>query len=203
MEEIRLRYDRAVWDFDGVLVDSRSEFWRAASEILALLGIDVDIQSQEMFRRYFTRDGILPAPDREVLRAMHRLIMQSRAHLLKPLPCLALVARLNVPSEIVTSGLAAVARKVLSEQAKLFVNIRGYENGTKDSLVRTLPRNAIFITDTVRDVTRCHEQGIAVIATGWGYDALTALKSSSPDFLVETLAQLEALLEELNLLTVV
>lgn len=197
-----MRYDRVVWDFDGVLVDSRSEFWCAASEILALLGIKVDIRSQETFRQYFTRDGIVPDSDRTILRAMHRLIMQSRAHLLEPLPCLTLVARLNVPSEIVTSGLAAVAQKVLGEQAKLFVNIRGQESGTKESLMRMVSRNAIFITDTIVDIARCHEQALAVIAVGWGYDTLAALKSSRPDFLVESSAQLEALLGELGVLRV-
>jgi phosphoglycolate phosphatase-like HAD superfamily hydrolase len=195
-----LRYDHVVWDFDGVLVDSRSEFWRAASEILALLGIKVVIRSQETFRQYFMRGGIVPDSDREILRAMHRLIMQSRAHLLEPLPCLALVARLNVPSEILTSGLAAVAQKVLGEHAKLFINIRGQESGTKDSLMHTVSRNAIFITDTIADIARCHDQALSVIAVGWGYDSIAALKNSHPDFLVESSIQLEALLGDLELL---
>ena len=195
-----MRYDRVVWDFDGVLVDSRSEFWRAASEILGLLGINVDIQSQETFRRYFTRGGILPDPDRETLRAMHRLIMKSRAHLLEPLPCLALAARLNVTSEIVTSGLAAFAQKVLGERAKLFADIRGQESGTKDSLMRTVSRSAIFITDTIADIGRCRDQALTVIAVGWGYDSVAALERLRPDYLVESPAQLEALLGELKLL---
>ncbi len=195
-----MRYDRVVWDFDGVLVDSRSEFWRAASDILALLGFKVDIQSQETFRQYFTRRGILPDSDRETLRAMHRLIMHSRAHLLEPLPCLALVPRLKVPSEIMTSGLAAIAQKVLGKDAKLFVNIRGQESGTKQSLMRTMSRNAIFITDTVADIARCQEQAVTVIAVGWGYDSTAALKDLHPDFLVESAAELEAVLGELELL---
>lgn len=195
-----MSYDRVVWDFDGVLVDSRSEFWRAASEILALLGIKVDIRSQETFRQYFTRKGIIPDSDRLILRAMHGLIMQSRAHLLQPLPCLALVPRLNVPSEIVTSGLAAVAQRVLGEQAKLFVNIRGREDDTKDALLRTVQRDAICITDTIVDIARCHKQALTVIAVGWGYDSITALNDSHPDFLVKSSAELETLFGELKLL---
>jgi len=200
--DFRLRYDSVVCDFDGVLVDSRSEAWRTASEILALLNIKVDIQSQETFRDYFTRGGMFPDSDREILRSMHRMVMQSRVHLLKLFPCSTLVARLNIPSEIVTSGLASVAEKVLGKQAKLFVNIRGRENGTKDKLLRTVSRNAICITDTVVDIARCHEQALAVIAVGWGYDSIVALKSSRPDFLVESVAQLETLFRKLNLLRV-
>jgi phosphoglycolate phosphatase-like HAD superfamily hydrolase len=202
LEERCLRYDRVIWDFDGVLVDSRSEAWRAASEILGLLAIKVDIRSQETFRKYFTQDGVVADSDRAILRAMHRLIMQSRAHLLEPLPCLALVGRLNVPSEIVTSGSAAIAQSILGEQAKLFLNIRGQESDTKDALLRTLSHNAVFITDTIVDVARCHDRALAVIAVGWGYDPIAALKSSRPDFLVESSAQLEALLGELELLKV-
>jgi phosphoglycolate phosphatase len=187
---------------DGVLVDSRSEAWRAASEILALLNIEVDIQSQEIFRHYFTRGGIFPDSDRETLRSMHRLIMRNRVHLLKPFPCLALVARLNVPSEIVTSGSTSVAQMVLGEQAKLFVSIRGRESGAKDELLRTVSRNAICITDTVVDIARCHDQALAVIAVGWGYDSIVALKSSRPHFLVESVAQLETLFGELDLLRI-
>lgn len=197
-----MRCDSIVWDFDGVLVDSRSEAWRAASEILALLGINVNIRSQEIFRRYFTQAGIVPDSDREILRSMHRLIMKSRTHLLKPLPCVALVDRLNVPSEIVTSGLATVAQAVLGEYAKLFVKIRGRENDSKDKLLQTVSRNAICITDTIVDITRCHEQGLPVIAVGWGYDPIISLENYRPEFLAQSLAQLEAILAELELLKV-
>lgn len=197
-----MKYDRVVWDFDGVLVDSRSEAWRAASEILALAGINVDIQSQETFRKYFTQDGVISEADRETLRAMHRLVMNSRAHLLELQPCLVLVARLNVPAEIVTSSSVTLVQQALGEQAKLFVNIRGQESDTKGALLRKLSPNQIFITDTIVDIKRCHELGVTVIAVGWGYDSIVALRHSSPDFLVETLAELEALLDELHLLRV-
>jgi phosphoglycolate phosphatase-like HAD superfamily hydrolase len=102
----------------------------------------------------------------------------------------------------VTSGLAAVAQKVLGEQAQLFVSIYGHENGAKNSLMRALSDNAIFITDTTVDVARCREYGLTVIAVGWGYDSLDALRQAGPDFLVESQAQLEALLGDLKLLTV-
>jgi phosphoglycolate phosphatase-like HAD superfamily hydrolase len=195
-----LKYDRVVWDFDGVLVDSRSEAWRAASEILAMIGIKVDIQSQETFRKYFAQDGIISKADRDTLRAMHGLIMRNRTELLETNPCLALVARLNVPSEIVTSSSVALVQQVLGEQAELFVNIRGQESDKKGALVRTLARNAVFITDTIVDIKRCHDHGLTVIAVGWGYDSIVALKDSRPDFLVESSKQLASLFKELKLL---
>ena len=133
---------------------------------------------------------------------MHRLVMNSRAHLLELQPCLALVARLNVPAEIVTSSSVTLVQQALVEQAKLFVNIRGQESDTKGALLRTLSRNAIFITDTIVDIKRCHELGLTVIAVGWGYDSIVALNRSSPDFLVESSEELGALLNELQLLRI-
>ena len=202
MEEHCLKYDRVVWDFDGVLVDSRSEAWRAAAEILALVGINIDIQSQETFRKYYTQDGIISEADRKTLRAMHRLVMNSRVHLLELQPCLGLAARLKVPAEIVTSSSVILVQQALGEHAKLFVNIRGQESDTKVALLRTLPLNAIFITDTIVDIKRCHELSLTVIAVGWGYDSIIALRDASPDFLVESSSELEMLLDKLQLLRI-
>jgi phosphoglycolate phosphatase-like HAD superfamily hydrolase len=196
-----LKYCRVVWDFDGVLLDSRAEAWHAGSEILTLIGISVDIQSQETFRKYFTQDGIISEADRETLRALHRLIMKSRKHLLKLHACLALVDRLNVPSEIVTSSSITLPQQVLSEQVKLFANIRGQETNTKGALLRTLSKNTVFITDTIVDIKRCHEHALTVIAVGWGYDSTEALKNAGPEFFVGSVAELEAVLGKLELLS--
>lgn len=196
----RLRYERVIWDFDGVLVDSRLEAWRAASELLALLGITVSVRSQDEFRRFFTGGDLLSDPDRATLRATHRLIMRSRADLLDPHPCLALVERLSVPSEIMTSGLEAFAKSVLGDREKLFAAIRGNETGPKGSLLQAAPPASIFVTDTIGDIARCRDRGLDVIAVGWGYDSLPALRNARPDYLVESPIQLESLFKGFNLL---
>jgi phosphoglycolate phosphatase-like HAD superfamily hydrolase len=197
-----MKYEAVAWDFDGVLADSRAEAWRAASEILALVGIDVEVRSQETFRKYLTRSDVFQKSDTVTLRAMHRLIMHSRTHLVKLFPCIALVPRLAVPSEILTSGSAAVAQKILGDNAQSFARIRGHEEDGKEALLRSMSSNAIFVTDTVVDVARCQELSRAVIAVGWGYDPVDALQRASPDFLVESTSQLEVLFERLGLLRV-
>jgi phosphoglycolate phosphatase-like HAD superfamily hydrolase len=195
-----MKYDSVTWDFDGVLADSRAEAWRAASEILALVGIDVEIRSQETFRKYLTRSDVFQESDTVTLRAMHRLIMHSRTHLVKLFPCISLVARLIVPSEIVTSGLTSVAHKILGDHAQSFVRIRGHEDDGKDALLRSMASNAIFVTDTVVDIARCQQLSRAVIAVGWGYDPVDALQKANPDFFVGSTSQLEVLFERLGLL---
>jgi phosphoglycolate phosphatase-like HAD superfamily hydrolase len=195
-----MSYERVVWDFDGVLVDSRLESWRSASEILALLGIDVSIRSQNTFRKYFTQEGVFSDADRSVLKEMHRLIMKSRAGSLELHPCMNLVAQLTVPSEVITSSFRTVAEKVLGEHAACFVNIRGHESDSKEALLRAASRNAIFITDTVVDVERCRKYSIPVIAVAWGFDPLGELEKARPDFIVESSEQLAAVFRKLRLL---
>lgn len=197
--EFDMMYDSVVWDFDGVLVDSCAEAWRAASEILGLLGLDVDIQSQEAFRHYFTRDEFGEGSN-DALRAIHRLVMHSRSHLVEPFPCLALVGQQTVPAEIATSSSATFVRKVLGSRAGLFAHIRGRESGKKDALLHMVSRRAIVVTDTVVDIQRCREQSLAVIAVGWGYDPITVLKRAGPDFLVESSNQLEEVMRILGVM---
>jgi hypothetical protein len=195
-----LKYDSVVWDFDGVLADSRATAWEAASDILALLGTKADIQSQESFRRYFKKSDAGAEWETSALRNMLRLVMKNRAHLVKLFPCIELVPRLCVPSRIISSGLAAVAQTILGERAELFSDIRGHEHGTKDELLRSVSDAAVFISDTVGDIVRSRQQSRSVIAVGWGYDPIVVLKVANPTFLAESLAQLEALFRNAGLI---
>jgi phosphoglycolate phosphatase-like HAD superfamily hydrolase len=195
-----LNYDSVIWDFDGVLADSRAMTWQAASEILALLGTKVDIHSQEVFRRHFKKSDARADWETSALRDVLRLVMKNRAHLLKLFPCIELVPRLCVPSRIISSGLAVVAQTALGRNAALFADIRGREHGTKDELLRSVSDKAIFISDTVGDIARSHEQSRAVIAVGWGYDSLALLKKANPAFLADSSALLEAYFRNVGLI---
>lgn len=198
--EVRLNYDSVTWDFDGVLADSRAAAWQAASEILALLGTEVNIQTQEMFRRHFKGTGASADWETSTLRNMLRLVMEHRAHLLKLFPCVELVSRLSVPSRIISSGLAVVAQTALGKRAELFADILGHEHGNKDELLRSVSERGIFITDTVGDIVRSHEQSRTVIAVGWGYDSIAAIQRVNPTFIAESSAQLEALFRNADLI---
>ena len=193
------RHKAVVWDFDGVLGDSRRLSWRAAKEILALIGQQVEIETQETFRDYMVHGVDVSREEAEILRSMHRLVMRSRADQIPLFDCVALAAHLAVPSEIVTSGLADVARIALGETAASFVRIRGRESGDKQSLLDTLPANALFVTDTTVDVARAKERSIPTIAVTWGYDPEEELVKEEPDFLVRTSVELGHVFRELEL----
>jgi phosphoglycolate phosphatase-like HAD superfamily hydrolase len=195
-----LNYDSVIWDFDGVLADSQAATWQAASDILSLLGTKAEIRSQEIFRRYFKKSDAQADWETLALRDMLRLVMKDRAHLLRIFPCIELVPHLRVPSRIISSGLAVVAQTALGRHGTLFADIRGREHGTKDQLLRSVSDRGIFISDTVGDISRSHEQSRTVIAVGWGYDSIAALKKANPTFLAESSTQLEALLRNAGLI---
>jgi phosphoglycolate phosphatase-like HAD superfamily hydrolase len=192
-------YDSVVWDFDGVLVDSRAESWHVASQILTLFNTSVNICSQETFRRYFINEGIVQQTETPILRDMHRLVMRTRTRHFRLFPVVEFVSRLTVPSEIITSGFASNARAVLAERAALFTTIRGHEEGSKRELLGTVSARAICVTDTIADIARCRELQRAVIAVGWGYDSAYALKEAQPHYFVHTASELHTLFTHLGL----
>lgn len=193
-------FERLVWDFDGVLGDTRVLSWRVAEEILGLLGVNVAIDSQEVFREYMVRGGAITPKETQILRDMHRLVMRSRAAEIALFDAVTLIERLAVPSEIVTSGLADVARIALKEKALSFTRIRGQECGSKEALLDDLTSAALFITDTTVDVRRARQRSIPTVAVSWGYDPASALQREGPTHLVHSPEALEALLRELSVL---
>lgn len=198
--ETRQTFERVIWDFDGVLGDTRAISWRVAEEVLGLLGVNVTIDSQEVFREYMIRGGAVTPEETQILRDMHRLVMRSRAAEIVLFDAVALIERLAIPSEIVTSGLADVARIALKEQAPCFARIRGHECGSKEALLDGLTTSALFITDTTVDVRRARKRSIPTIAVAWGYDSVNALQREEPTYLVDSPEALEALLRELKIL---
>jgi phosphoglycolate phosphatase-like HAD superfamily hydrolase len=193
-------FERVIWDFDGVLGDTRAISWRVAEEILGILGVNVAIDTQEVFREYMIRGGAVTPEETQILRDMHRLVMRSRAAEIVLFEAATLIERLAVPSEIVTSGLADVARIALKERAGRFTRIRGQECGSKEALLDGLTTAALFITDTTVDVRRARQRSIPTVAVSWGYDPANALQREEPTHLVHSPEALEALLRELKLL---
>lgn len=196
----RQNFERVIWDFDGVLGDTRAASWRVAEEILGLLGMNVAIDSQEVFREHMIRGGAVTPEETHILRDMHRLVMRSRAAEIVLFDAVTLIERVATPSEIVTSGLADVARIALKERARFFTRIRGQECGSKEALLDGLTTGALFITDTTVDVRRARQRSIPTIAVSWGYDPVSALEREEPTHLVHSPEALESLLGQLHLL---
>lgn len=198
--EQRRSNDSIIWDFDGVLADSRVLAWKTGSEILQLLGLDIVISDQETFRDHFVRPTNRPQLETNLLASMHRLVMRTRATQIAFFPSLDLVSSTNVPNDIVTSGLAEVARKALGRKAALFRNIRGREDGDKSALLKRCSPRSLFVTDTGVDICRGRNRGLTVVAVGWGYDPAPVLEAEHPTFFARTNEELGEILRSLALL---
>lgn len=188
-----------VWDFDGVIGDTRTLSWTIAEEIIEILGEHVTIEKQEVFRDYFIRGQNVTPEETRILRGMHRLVMRTRASKIHLFDCVAVLPNLVVPSEIVTSGLAAVASIALGDLKSHFTRVRGSEAGSKSNLLADFGSETLFITDTIVDVQRAAERGIATLAVTWGYDTKVELERVRPNWVVDTKIELTGLLSDLQL----
>ena len=193
------------WDADGVLLDSNAVACKAAEDIVALFQPGARIASRLEYRAVFGGDAharLVGPKNAATLRAMHRLLMRARAPQV-PLfeECLGVLRRLRSRPILITAAFADGVRHVLGAHASLFVDIRGREVGPKEQLLAGAASTmSAYVTDTVRDVNRCRECGIPVIAVTWGYDTADALRSASPDFLAGSTLELEQALSDRSLL---
>lgn len=54
----------------------------------------------------------------------------------------------------------------------------------------------LYIGDEIRDIKAAHKAGLKVIAVTWGYNTKAALSAAGPDYLVESLRELEQAVDE-------
>lgn len=187
------------WDADGVLLDSRAAGWRAAGDILALFGVSEVIDSPERHRKVFgaaAQEALVGRDDAHVLRAVHRLVMRARTADIRLFSdVLDVAAAAPAASLVITAAYAAGVRAALAAQAAMFVDIRGRETGPKEALLAEAAGYlTLYITDTVRDIQRCRDVGIPVVAVTWGYDTAADLRRARPDDLVTCSQDLARLL---------
>ncbi|MCJ8268574.1 MAG: HAD-IA family hydrolase [Psychrosphaera sp.] len=59
-----------------------------------------------------------------------------------------------------------------------------------------LKAKTLYIGDEIRDINAAREAGIAVVAVCWGYNSKEALQAHQPDYLVESVDELERVVAE-------
>lgn len=107
--------------------------------------------------------------------------------------------------QVVTAKPAPAARRVLDQCAiaGCFTAVHGpaLADRTCDKadlvaraleLVRARPDEAVMIGDRVDDVRAARRHRVRAVAAGWGYGSREELLAASPDYVAETIADLEA-----------
>lgn len=190
------RSERLVgWDADGVIIDSRPVAFKAAEDIVALFGSTARIASRAEYNKEFgptAQSMLVGEAHTPTLRQLHRLLMRTRAAQVAIFEdSLSVACSLTRPPLLITAAFAAGIRDALGTRAEIFSDIRGRESGDKEELLSDAAEVlAVYITDTVRDINRCHAYGIPVIAVTWGFDSAEDLARVNPDSLVSTAKEL-------------
>ena len=193
------------FDADGVLIDSQHVAFKAAEDIAALFGQATKVTSRVAYNEVFGSSAqvrLVGEDNTATLRAMHRLVMRARAeHVTLFEECFPIVRRMRRPPLVITAAFASGVRRALAGHAKLFVDIRGREYGSKEALLAAASQAMkLYVTDTVRDIERCRACGIPVAAVTWGYDAAEDLGRANPDVLVRNPLELATVLSDRSLL---
>lgn len=193
------------WDADGVLLDSFRTASKVAEGILATLGVGARIDSPLEYQREFGRqrqEELVGIERAGILRDMHRLAMYARAREIGVFhEVVEIVKRVTVPAFIFTSSYAHGVSSALGERSAKFKQILGFESGRKAQLLKQAcsQGDGIYITDSARDIQRCHSAGLPVIAVSWGYGHLDSLAAAAPLCIVNSPSELLNALVKLNL----
>lgn len=179
-----------IFDFDGVLGESRSLAWAAGCQIATAFGRATRVKTRADYRQAFGRNAQeeMAGPDgAATLREAHRLIMRAQAtaiprheSLLSQLLCL------NCPLGIITAGYAQTVVDCLGAEIGRFRFIQGRESGSKADLLTSCRQRTfaspLYVGDTVSDIRLCQKVGIPICATGWpeAYDSTEDLAAAHP-----------------------
>ena len=205
-------FDLAIFDYDGVLVNSLDAVIRAGSD-------------------YCRSTGQGRLPDKETITALHPMTydqlgrsigllsdriesfsafvfsrLQQAAPSVPFYPGIAALLRQRAPENtVIVSG---HARKVIADKLAahaLDTHVAGifgaYEPGDKTekiiracALVGADQARTCMIGDSVSDIQYARKAGLTSIAAAWGWQSQDTLAGENPDYITESVAELAALL---------
>ena len=196
-------------DFDGVIADSLE-----ATSVVTLAALEehgfTDLASHEAFLRlvesnWFEALRAAGVPQQVADDIDDRMARVVQADGIAPYVAMPDVVALLVerhPVLIVTSNRSDIVEAFLARWRIVGVgDVLGCDKGqNKVSKIRTAvgrhpeARESWFVGDTVGDIVEGREAGVGTIAVTWGWHSAARLEGASPDHLVDTPADLLAVL---------
>jgi phosphoglycolate phosphatase len=191
--------ERAVFDFDGTLVDTFSQNIKLIKQIRPDLGNrEIDI-----FRRLGARKACKElgvgwmeiVRVAEIVRREHRKIIEE-AHFFEGMGELLLELRnKGMETGILSSNSSENIKKCLHKNQTDVDWVRTETNlfGKDKAINKIKGINMMYACDEVRDVEACKKEGVKVVAVTWGYNDKESLVAAKPDYVVETPLELRNL----------
>ena len=206
-------FDLAIFDYDGVLVDSLDEVIKASREVCRsmdhdrMLNKEMIATLQPMTYGQLARTIGLP-PDRMEAFSEYVFNRLQQADAAMPFfPGIKPLLRQRTPENTVI--ISGNSREIIS--AKLdahaldqqVASIFGaYEPGDKADKIRQActsfgadPGRTCMIGDSVSDIQYAQKAGVRSIAVTWGWQSRDTLTEQKPDYIVESVSELVVLLE--------
>jgi len=208
-----MSFDLAIFDYDGVLVDSLDEVVKAGNAFCRSIGHDCIVSPetvttlQPMTYEQLARSMGLP-PDRiEACSGFVFNKLQQRGASIPLFPGVEELFRhlASIHVGIISGNASSVIRAKLAAHAldKHVASILGaYEPGDKADKIRQAcadlgadPGRTCMIGDSISDIQYAQKAGVQSIAVTWGWQSRDTLAGQKPDFIVETVSDLQVLLK--------
>lgn len=206
-KDMALRYDLAIFDFDGTLVDTLPWLLGHLDEITDRHGIRRVDKSEinglrQLSAQQLMRHLKVPIWKLPLISAHTRRLAEQNAGMLPVFPgvfeALSELHRSGVKIAVVSSSSTATIQAVLMPIAFAVSHIEGSvpvfgKASRLKSVIRrsgVAPARAITIGDEVRDAMAARKAGVAFGAVGWGMNHPEVLLAQSPAEYFETLTDL-------------
>jgi phosphoglycolate phosphatase len=194
-----MRYELALFDFDGTLADSAEWFLEQMNRVAAEMGFrKIDPGEYERVRGFTSQEVMahlgIPKWKLPLLMARMRKAAAEQSGAIQLFPGVAgMLARLNeagIRVGIVSSNSERNVRELLGTEncSKLEVVSCGASLFGKAAKLRGVLRRvrvkagaAIYIGDEIRDAVAAREVGMAFGAVRWGFASAEALEKESPE----------------------
>ena len=205
-------FDLAIFDYDGVLVDSLDQVLKASEEVCRALGhhrtLDKETIAtlQPMTYTQLARSIGMP-PDRVEAFSEHIFKKLQQADEAMPFfPGIGTLLSQRSPQN--TAIVSGNSREVISAKltahalnGHVYCILGAYQTGDKaDKIYRACaelgaePGRTCMIGDSVSDIQYAKKAGVQSVAVTWGWQARNTLANEQPDYIVERVSELSALL---------
>lgn len=206
-----------IWDFDGVICDSKDIAFNVHNKLrkkyknLPIINNSIEYarlmngEYDESLERYMTKK------EKDNYFLEHREEMYRRKTEIKVFNKIVnFIQDENIPSIIITATYEKLVKYILNNNGydkKIFENILGRETEGRKSekLCKTLERlnldssEVVYIGDTLNDVNFCNKIGINIIAVGYGYCPKEVFKNKEVFSLCNTQKNLIEFIKKINI----
>ena len=195
----------AIFDYDGVIVDSLSHNLAVVRQVCEAVGASVfpDVEYCRTarcisFEEWARHIGMTGSQTSDFVRMVHAELTETTHDLqsFADIPQMFEQLSRNCKCALITANVLAAAKRFLDQNhlSKFFSALSGAETpGAKSEKITRLAENAgyslssiYYIGDAGTDVQQGRIAGVRTVAVTWGFQSRERLEEERPDFIVDS-----------------